>query len=172
MWHGTSLMMYQNSHVTDATDCTDNCTDTRHQTHDNNEQNKHTNTQHRIAPPVPNAPSSDPRNDADCGRNICGSAHLSSTAAARRRQYCCCMLRSAGGCRNGKLKNVSPPSVLFESSRFFYNTQETQTQKMMDQNFEIRIVIFENFFEIFKKASPDPSVADLDHHGRGQTRSA
>jgi len=23
---------------------------------------------------------------------------------------------------------------------FFYNTQETQTQKMMDQNFEIRIL--------------------------------
>jgi len=46
-------------------------------------------------------------------------------------------------CRNrhtGKLQNVSHPSVLFESSRIFYNTQETQTQKMMDQNFEIRIL--------------------------------
>ena len=35
-------------------------------------------------------------------------------------------------CRNrhrGKLQNLSPPSVLFESSRIFYNTQETQTQK-------------------------------------------
>ena len=65
---------------------------------------------------------------------------FSSTAAAR-----CCMLvlhsassehtiRSAGRCRNGKFQNLSPPSVLFESSRiFFYNTQEAQTQKMMDQ---------------------------------------
>jgi len=31
-------------------------------------------------------------------------------------------------------------SVLFESSRFFYSAQETQTQKRMDQNFEIRIL--------------------------------
>ena len=29
---------------------------------------------------------------------------------------------------------------------FFYNIQETQTQKMMDQNFEIRILWFFNFF--------------------------
>jgi len=27
------------------------------------------------------------------------------------------------------------------------------------------------FFEIFKKASRGPSAADLDHYGRGQTRS-
>jgi len=40
----------------------------------------------------------------------------------------------------GKLRNLSPPSVLFKSSPIFYNTQETQTQKMMDQNFEIRIL--------------------------------
>ena len=46
-------------------------------------------------------------------------------------------------CRNrqrGKLRNLSSPSVLFESSRIFSNTQETQTQNMMDQNFEIRIL--------------------------------
>jgi len=30
---------------------------------------------------------------------------------------------------NFKLQNLSPPSVLFESSQFFYNTQETQMQK-------------------------------------------
>ena len=42
---------------------------------------------------------------------------------------------------------------------------------MMDQNFEIRIVIFENFFEIFKKALRGPSAIDLYHYGRGQTRS-
>jgi len=32
-------------------------------------------------------------------------------------------------------------------------------------------VIFENFFEIFKKALRGPSAADLDHYGCGQTRS-
>ena len=65
--------------------------------------------------------------------------------AAARRQYCRCMLRSAGGCRNGKLQNVSPPSVLFESSQFFYNTQETQTQKNYGPEFwNSNSVIFEN----------------------------
>jgi len=44
----------------------------------------------------------------------------------------------------GKVQNVSPSSVLLESSRNFYNTQETQTQKM-DQNFEIRILWFLKF---------------------------
>ena len=40
---------------------------------------------------------------------------------------------------------------------FFYNTQETQMQKMMDQNFEIRFLWFLRIFEIYKKASCGPS---------------
>jgi len=51
----------------------------------------------------------------------------------------------------GRLQNVSSPSFLFESSRIFYNTQETQTQKMMNQNFEIRILWFLRFFWNFQK---------------------
>jgi len=43
-------------------------------------------------------------------------------------------------------------------------------QKMMDQNFEIRIVTFENFLN-FQKGARGPSAADLDHYGRGQSRS-
>jgi len=35
--------------------------------------------------------------------------------------------------------------------KIFYNTQETQTQKMMDQNFDIQIVIFENFLKFSKR---------------------
>jgi len=79
-------------------------------------------------------------------------------------------------CRNrhrDKLQNLSPASVLFESSQiFFYNTQETQAQK----KWRTRILKFEfydfwEFCEIFKKASSGPSAADLDHYGRGQTRS-
>jgi len=42
---------------------------------------------------------------------------------------------------------------------------------MMDQNFEIRIRDFWEFFEILKKALRSPSAADLDHYGHGQTRS-
>ena len=71
----------------------------------------------------------------------------------------------------GRLQNISPPSVLFESSRFFTIHRRHRRKKMMNQNFEIRIVIFEIFFAIFKKASRGPSAADLDHYGRGQTRS-
>jgi len=41
---------------------------------------------------------------------------------------------------------------------------------MIDQNFEIRILLFLIIFEIFKKASRDPSAADLDYYGRRQTR--
>jgi len=55
---------------------------------------------------------------------------------------------------------------------FFLYTQETQMQKSDGPEFwNSNSVIFENFFEIFKKASHAPSAADLDHYGRGQSRS-
>jgi len=50
--------------------------------------------------------------------------------------------------------------------KFFYDTQKTQTEKMMDQNVEIRIVIFENFLKFSKRRR----AADVDHYGRCQTR--
>ena len=74
-------------------------------------------------------------------------------------------------CRNhhrSKLQNLSPPSVLFESSRIFYSTQETQMQKMMNQNFEIRILWFLRIFWNFRKGIARPIwtimvAAKLDH---------
>jgi len=42
-------------------------------------------------------------------------------------------------------------------------------QKMMDQNFEIGIVMFENFLKFSKRRRAVP-VADLVHYGRGQAR--
>ena len=43
---------------------------------------------------------------------------------------------------------------------------------MMDQNFEIRILIFENFLKFSKRRrAVHPSAADLDDYGRDQTRS-
>ena len=42
---------------------------------------------------------------------------------------------------------------------------------MMDQNSEIEFCDFLDFFKFSKKASHGPSAADLDHYGRGQTRS-
>jgi len=65
------------------------------------------------------------------------------------------------------------PSVLLKSSRnFFYNTQETQTQKMMDQNSEIWFLWFLRiFFKFSKRRRTVPLwpiwtimvVAKLDH---------
>ena len=40
----------------------------------------------------------------------------------------------------GRLQNVSPPSVLFESSRIFFNPQETQTQKNDGPEFSIYVI--------------------------------
>jgi len=55
-------------------------------------------------------------------------------AERRAVQQCHCRKR-----HKGKLRHLSPPSVLFESNAIFYSTQETDA-KMMDQNFEIRIL--------------------------------
>jgi len=129
-----------------------------------------------IAPPVPNAPSSricgqNPRNDADATFrdphisviNCCGSAGTPpvltqhATIGGRLPEW-------------QTSKCISSVSFVRIESKIFYKTQETQAQKMMDQNFEIRILSL-RFIEIFKKASRGPSAANLDHYGRGQTRS-
>jgi len=69
-------------------------------------------------------------------------------------------------------KSISSVSFVRIRSNFFYNTtQETQTQKNDGPEFWNLNCDFCEFFEIFKKASHSPSVADLDHYGRGQTRS-
>ena len=54
---------------------------------------------------------------------------------------------------------------------FFYNTQETQTQKWWTRILKFEFCDFWEFFEIFKKVTHCPSAADLDHYGHGQTRS-
>ena len=59
--------------------------------------------------------------------------------------------------------------VRFDSN--FFTIHRRQTQKMMDQNFEIRILWSLRIFWNFEKASRGPSAADLDHYGRCQTRS-
>jgi len=41
----------------------------------------------------------------------------------------------------------------------------------MDQNFEIRFLWFSRIFWNFQKGVGGPFAADLDHYGRGQTRS-
>ena len=93
-------------------------------------------------------------------------ASLSSTAAAWRHAASILPLHATIGGRLPEWqtsKCVSSVSfVRIESNYFiFYNTQETQTQKMMDQNFEIRILWFLRFFLKFWKrrcAVPLPPI--------------
>jgi len=121
-----------------------------------------------IAPPVPNAPCSDPWNDEDAtfvDPHICCRLPLHNAATLP-----VLLLHDTIGGRLPEWqtsKCISSVSF-FEWSRIsFYNTQETQTQKMMDQNLEIRILSFlKNFLKFSKRRR-----ADLDHYGRGQTRS-
>jgi len=57
-------------------------------------------------------------------------------------------------------------AVLFESSRIFFKYTGDRCKKwtrILNCDFGV--------FEIFKKALCGPSVADLGHYGRGQTRS-
>ena len=103
-----------------------------------------------------------------CGCNISGAARLcrrqySQYTAAARYDW-----REVAGMANFKMY------LQFCSNRveFFYNTQETQTQKMMQLNFDIRILWFLRiFFKFSKNVSRGLSVANLNHYGRGQTRS-
>jgi len=117
-----------------------------------------------IAPPVPNAASS------ECPR---------ASIAARRRfnqnipptvvllQQCHCR-----NCHRGKLQNLSPPSFLFKSSRIFFTIHRRhRRKKRWTRILKSDFCDFWEFFEIFKNASHGPSAADLDHYGRGQTRS-
>jgi len=124
-----------------------------------------------ITTPVPNAPSSQ-----ICGQNPWNDADATFLDPHISVVDCRCTppvmpLHAAGGCRNGKLQNVSPPSVMFESSRIFFTIHRRHRRK----KWWTRILKFEfcdfwEFFEIFKKASRGPSAPDLDHYGRGQTR--
>jgi len=77
-------------------------------------------------------------------------------------------------CRNhhrGKLQNLSLRQFCSNRDQIFYNTQETQTQKMVDHNFEIRILWFLRIFWNFQKGvvwslqliSTIMFVAKLDH---------
>ena len=75
-------------------------------------------------------------------------------------------------CHRGKLQNLSPPSLSFESSGIFLQyTEDTDAKKWLTRILKFEFCDFWEFFEIFKKASRGPSAADLDYYGRGQTRS-
>ena len=107
----------------------------------------------RIAPPVPNAPSSDPRNDADAiflDPHICRRLrlHAASTAAARYDR------REVAGMANFKMYLLHQ----FCSNRvdFLQYTGDTDAKKWWTRIFEIRILWFLKIFKFSKRRRAVP----------------
>jgi len=88
--------------------------------HNKNDSNKPVGFYGPIVPPIQNARSSEcPRASIAAWRRDAGSITISQRAS------CCCSNASAGIAIGEKFQNVSPLSVLFESSReFFWNFQK------------------------------------------------
>ena len=113
-----------------------------------------------IAPQVPNAPSSEPRNNADatfldphiCRRLLLHAArHAASTAAARYDRREVAEMANAEIAIGANFKIYILRQFCSKSSPIFYNTQETQTQKNDGPEFwNSNSVIFEIFWN-FKK---------------------
>ena len=101
-----------------------------------------------------------------CGRNISGSAHLCRRLPLR------CTLRSAGGLPEWQTsKCISSVSFFRIKSNFFTTHRRHRRKKRWTRILKFEFCDFWEFFEIFKKVSRGPSADDLDHYGRGQTRS-
>ena len=120
-----------------------------------------------FALPVPNAPSSQcPRALIAARRRAAGSVGIS------RRASCCCSSAIAEIAIAANFKIYLLRQFCSNRVKFFFTIRRRHRHK----KWWTRILKFEfcdfwKFFEIFKKASCGPSAADLDHYGRGQTRS-
>ena len=117
-------------------------------------------------PPVPNASSS------ECPRaSIAARRRAASSIRISRRASCCCSSAIAGIVIGANFKIYLFRQFVRIESNFFTIHRRHRRKKMMDQNFEIRILWFLRFFEIFKKASRGPLrpiwtilvAAKLDH---------
>jgi len=114
--------------------------------------------------PVPKAPGS------KCPRaSIAASCHATSSIRIFRRGSCCCSSAIAGIATGANFKIYLLCQFCSNRVEFFVQyTGDTDAKK-----WRTRILKFEfcDSWEIFKKASRGPSAANLDHYGRGQTRS-
>jgi len=108
-----------------------------------------------------------------CRQQMVSSAVL----RARRRAL---MLAATTGCRvNTCVMAIGADFKMcllrqFCSNRvefFLQYTGDTDAKNDGSEFLKFEFCDFRFFFEIFKKASPGPSSADLDHYGRGETRS-
>jgi len=117
-------------------------------------------------PPVPNAPSSQcPRASiAACCRGA-GSIRIS------RRASCCCSSAIAGIAIGANFKMYLLRQFCSNRVKFFTIHRRHRCKKWLTRILKFEFCDFWEFFEIFKKVLRGPSVADLDHYGRGQTRS-
>jgi len=68
------------------------------------------------------------------------SLHAAGSIRISHRASCCCSSGIAGIAIGANFKIYLLRQFCSNRIQFFYNTQETQMQKMMDQNFEIRIL--------------------------------
>jgi len=120
-----------------------------------------------IAPPVPNAPSSEcPRASITARCRVAGSIRKSRQAS------CCCSSANAGIAIRANFKIYLLRQFCSNRVAFLLQyTGNTDAKNNGPEFWNSNSVIFENFFEIFKKASRGPSAADLDHYDGGQTRS-
>jgi len=88
-----------------------------------------------------------------------------------RRASCCCSSAIAGSAVGKNFEIFFLRQFCSNRVRFFYNTQETQTQKMLDQNLEIRILWFLRILKFSKRCRAVPLrsiwsimvAAKLDH---------
>jgi len=105
-----------------------------------------------IAPPVQHACSSEcPQASIAARRRAAGSITIS------RRVSCCCSNAIAGIAIGANFKMYLLRQFCSNRVEFFYNTQETQKQKMIDQNFwNSNSVIFENFLKFSKTCRAVP----------------
>jgi len=112
------------------------------------------------------APSSEcPRASIAARRCAAGSISIS------RRASRCCSSAIAGIAIGANFKIYLLVSFVRIESNFFKYTGDTDAKNDGPEFWNSNSVIFENFFLNFQKASHGTSAADLDHYGRGQTRS-
>jgi len=83
--------------------------------------------------------------------SIAVRSRTASSIRISRRLSCCCSSAIAGIATGANFKIYLLRQFCSNRVEFFYNTQETQTQKRMDTNFEIWILWFLIIFWILKR---------------------
>jgi len=110
---------------------------------------------------------------SECPRaSIAARRHTASSITISRRASCCCSSAIAGIAIGANFKMYLLRQFCWNRVQIFLQyTGDTDAKNDRPEFWNSNSVIFDNFFEIFKKASCGPSAADLHHYGRDQARS-